>query len=117
MKCASYYWITLTVCLPPLTHQKCSRPLVSDASCLTDINFRESGIIDAIKELSLNSAAGTDDGVLSSLLISCASEIAPLLRKLFTASFLKGYIPSSFKRDAIVPIFKSGDKCLPGNYS
>ena len=38
------------------------------------------------------------------------------MRKLFIASFLKGYIPSSFKRDAIVPIFKSGDKCLPGNY-
>ena len=72
-------------------------------------------IIDAIRELSPNSAAGPD-GIPSSLLINCASEIAPLLRKLFTASFLKGYIPPSFKRAAIVPIFKSGDKCLPGNY-
>ena len=52
----------------------------------------------------------------SSLLINCASEIAPLLRKLFTASFLKGYIQSSFKRTAIAPIFKSDDKCLPDNY-
>ena len=67
------------------------------------------------QELSPNSAAGPD-GIPSSLLINCASEIGPLLRKLFTASFLKGYIPSSFKRAAIVPIFKSGDKCLPGNY-
>ena len=72
-------------------------------------------IIDAIRELSPNSAAGPD-GIPSSLLINCASEIAPLLRKLFTASFLKGYIPSSFKRAAIVPIFKSGDKFLLGNY-
>ena len=92
-----------------------SNPLLSDASSLTDINFSESVIIDAIKELSPNSAAGPD-GIPSSLLINCASEIAPLLRKLFNASFLKGYIPSSFKRAAIVPIFKSGDKCLPGNY-
>ena len=92
-----------------------TNPPVSDTSCLTDINFSESVIIDAIRELSPNSAAGPD-GIPSSLLINCASEIAPLLRKLFTASFLKGYIPPSFKRAAIVPIFKSGDKCLPGNY-
>ena len=72
-------------------------------------------IVDAIKELSPNSAAGPD-GIPSSLLANCASEIAPLLRKLFAAPFLKGYILSSFKRAAIVPIFKSGDKCLPGNY-
>ena len=92
-----------------------TNPPVSDKSCLTDINFSESVIIDAIMELSPNSAAGPD-GIPSSLLINCASEIAPLLRKLFTASFLKGYMPPSFKRAAIVPIFKSGDKCLPGNY-
>ena len=92
-----------------------TNPPVSDTSCLTDINFSESVIIDAIRELSPNSAAGPD-GIPSSLLINCASEIAPLLSKLFTASFLKGYIPPSFKRAAIVPIFKSGDKCLPGNY-
>ena len=92
-----------------------SNPSLSDASSLTDINFGESVIIDAIKELSPNSAAGPD-GIPSSLLINCASKNAPLLSKLFTASFLKGYIPSSFKRAAIVPIFKSGDICLPGNY-
>ena len=92
-----------------------SNPPLSDASSLTDINFSENVIIDAIKELSPNSAAGPD-GIPSSLLINCASEIAPLLRKLFTTSFLKGYIPPSFKRAAIVPIFKSGDKCLPSNY-
>ena len=50
------------------------------------------------------------------LLINCASEIAPLLKRIFISSFSKGYIQPSFKRAAIVPIFKSGDKCLPGNY-
>ena len=90
-------------------------PPLSDASSLTDINFSENVIIDAIKELSSNSAAGPD-GIPSSLLINCASETASFLRKRFTTSFLKGYIPPSFKRAAIVPIFKSDDKCLPGNY-
>ena len=71
--------------------------------------------IDAIKELSPNSAAGPD-GIPAALLINGASEIAPLLKRIFTSSFSKGYIKPSFKRAAIVPIFKSGDKCLPGNY-
>ena len=91
------------------------KPPVSHASCLTDIDFSESVIIDAIKVLSSNSAAGPDS-IPPSLLINCASKIAPSLRKLFTSSFSKGYIPSSFNGAAIVPIFKSGDKCLPGSY-
>ena len=92
-----------------------TEPPESDASYLTDINFSENVIIDAIKELSPNSAAGPD-GIPASLLINCATEIAPLLKCIFTSSFSKGCIPPSFKRAAIVPIFKSGDKCLPGNY-
>ena len=52
-------------------------PPVSDANWLTDINFSERVIVDAIEELSPNSAAGPD-GIPSSLLINCASEIAPL---------------------------------------
>ena len=55
-----------------------TEPLVSDASYLTDKNFSENVIIDAIKELSPNSAAGPHD-IPASLLINCASEIAPLL--------------------------------------
>ena len=92
-----------------------TEPPASDANYLTDINFSENVIIDAIKELSPNSAAGPD-GIPASLLINCATEIAPLLKCIFTSSFSKGCIPPSFKRAAIVPIFKSGDKCLPGNY-
>ena len=92
-----------------------TEPPASDASYLTVINFSENVIIDAIKELSPNSAAGPD-GIPASLLINCATEIAPLLKCIFTSSFSKGCIPPSFKRAAIVPIFKSGDKCLPGNY-
>ena len=46
-----------------------SSTLLSDASSLTDINFSENVIIDAIKELSPNSAAGPD-GIPSSLLIN-----------------------------------------------
>ena len=85
-----------------------TEPPASDASYLTDINFSENVIIDDIKELSPNSVAGPD-GIPASLLIV-------LLKCIFTSSFSKGCIPPLFKRAAIVPIFKSGDKCLPGNY-
>ena len=71
-------------------------PPVLDDSCLTDINFSKTVIIDAIKELSPNSAAGPD-GIPATLQINCASEIAPLLKRIFTSSFSKGYIPPSFK--------------------
>ena len=91
-----------------------TEPPASDASYLTGITFSEN-IINAIKEISPNSAAGPD-GIPASLLINCALEVAPLLKCIFTSSFSKGCIPPLFKRTAIVPIFKSGDKCLPGNY-
>ena len=38
------------------------------------------------------------------------------MKCIFTSSFSKECIPPSFKRAAIVPIFKSDDKCLAGNY-
>ena len=82
---------------------------------LTDINFRESLINEAIKELSANSAAGPD-GLPASLLINCCAELTPILAILFKESFTKGVIPMLFKRAAIVPIFKSGDKTQASNY-
>ena len=82
---------------------------------LTDINFSESLISEAIKELSANSAAGPDDPP-ASLLINCCAELTPILAILFKESFTKGVIPMLFKRAAIVPIFKSGDETQASNY-
>ena len=49
---------------------------------LTDITLSDSIIIEAIKELSPNSAGGPD-GIPASLLINCAEEIAPALKIIF----------------------------------
>ena len=81
-----------------------------DAVFLTNIIITESLFIDSIKELSLNSAAGPD-GIPASLLLNCASELAPSLLILFKQS-----LDSSFKKNAIVPVFKSGDRTVPSNY-
>ena len=82
---------------------------------LTDITITESIIIDSIRELSSNSAAGPD-GIPCSLLLNCAHELAPSLLILLIQSLSSGGIDPSLKRAAIVPVFKSGDRTAPSNY-
>ena len=83
--------------------------------CLTDIEITEQIIIDSIQKLSSTSAAGPD-GVPPSLLLKCATELAPALKVMFSQSLTHGFIPSSLKRAAITPVFKSGNKTSPSNY-
>ena len=80
-----------------------------DELFLTDITITESIIIDSIRELSSNSAAGLDG-------IPCAHELAPSLLILFKQSISSGIIDPSLKRAAIVPVIKSGDRTAPSNY-
>ena len=56
------------------------------------------------------------DGIPSLLLINCAAELAAALKLLSTQSLMHGFIPASFKRAAITPVFKSGLKTSPCNY-
>ena len=73
----------------------------------TDIEIDETIIIDAVNGISYTSTAGPD-GIPSLCLINCAAELAPTLKLLFTQSLMHGFIPASFKRAAITPVFKSG---------
>ena len=49
-------------------------------------------MIDAIQELSPTSVAGPD-GLPSSLLVNCATELAPFLLIIFTYSLSSGVVP------------------------
>ena len=71
-------------------------------------------IIEAIHELSPSSAAGPD-GIPSSLLVNCATELTPLLLIVLLTHFLLVVSPS-FKLAAITPVFKSGDRTAPSDY-
>ena len=82
---------------------------------LTDIELNKDIIIEAIHELSPNSAAGPD-WFPSSLLTNCATELVPVLLLIFSHSLSHGVIPDSWNRDAVIPIYKSGDKTVPSNY-
>ena len=82
---------------------------------LTDIELNENVIIEAIHELSPNSAAGPDC-VPSSLLTNCATGLAPVLLLIFSHSLAHWVILDSWKRAVVIPIYKSGDKTVPSNY-
>ena len=58
---------------------------------LTDIMLNEDIIIEAIRELSPNSAAGPDC-VPSSLMVNCATELSPVLCLIFSHSLSHGVI-------------------------
>ena len=77
--------------------------------------LNEDIIIEAIHELSPNSAA-VPDCVPSSLLINCATELALVVLLIFSHSLSHEVIPKSWKRAAIITIYKSVDKTVPSNY-
>ena len=58
----------------------------------TNIVLSEKIIIEVIHELSTSSAAGPD-GIPSSLLVNCVTELAPLLLIVFTHSISSGVAP------------------------
>ena len=77
--------------------------------------MNEDLIIDVIKELSCNSAAGPD-GVPVSLLKNSSVELAKPLNILFNHTINTGQVPSTWKEAAVVPIYKGGDRSLAKNY-
>ena len=51
-----------------------------------------------------------------SLLINCSDILAIAFKLMFSQALTQGFFPSALKRTAIVPIFKSADKSILGNY-
>jgi len=43
-------------------------------------------------------------------------EICCLLAHICNLSFLTGVVPDSLKLAEVIPVYKKGDKCQPGNY-
>ena len=72
-------------------------------------------VFDILCHLTKGKAAGIDE-ITPDLLRLCASGIAESLSALFNKSFASSKFPSQWKKALVVPIFKKGDKCSPGNY-
>ena len=79
-------------------------------SDLCDIDFNESDIIEALKELQ-NSAAPGPDNFPAIVLKMCSKELVKPLYILLRTSLTTGTVPDVFKEAAISPIFKGGSIC------
>ena len=83
--------------------------------CLSSFNIEEENIVQILKELKVDKAAGPD-GILPRVLFETSNQIAKPLKILFDKSLENGEVPSDWKRAIVVPIFKKGGKDLSQNY-
>ena len=68
-----------------------------------------------LKDLPVNKAAGSDD-ITPRLLKESAKEIAPVLASIFQQSLDEGTLLNDWLVANITPLFKKGNKSVPGNY-
>ena len=67
-------------------------------------------------DLNSKKAMGSDQ-LPADVLTACALVLAPPLTILVMASLRPGIVPSVLKQADIRPLFKAGDREVPGNYS
>ena len=74
---------------------------------LSDVNFTESDIPDAINKMSYNSSPGAD-GFPAILLKKCKCAFTKPLNILYRKSLDQSVLPDSFKQSLVIPIHKGG---------
>ena len=82
---------------------------------LSDINFSEQDIMNAIDLIPINAAAGPDK-FPAIILKECKEQLTKPLYIIWRSSLNTGQIPSVYLQQTIVPIFKKGSKSNPENY-
>lgn len=73
------------------------------------------GILKLLSNLSSHKAPGPD-GIHPFVLQKCATEITPILTKLFNQSINTGVLPSAWTKANITALFKKGSRTDPSNY-
>ena len=86
-----------------------------DDVTITNIEFSEQDIIDAIDELKNTSASGPD-GLAAIFLKKCKDSLARPLFQLWRKCLDQGITPCKLKEAHIIPIHKGGHQGLPANY-
>ena len=85
------------------------------ASTLTTINFDTAKILKVLQSLDQSKSPGPD-GIHIKVLKELKDCVTPLLADLFNSSIKESTVPSKWKIANVVPLFKKGDRILPGNY-
>ena len=81
----------------------------------SDVTFSRKDILDAIKEIDADSAAGPD-GIPAYLLKKCAEAVSNPLFLMWRRSLEEGQVPTSTKESLITPLFKKGNRSAAENY-
>ena len=89
--------------------------VVDEPHAITDIDFNEQDILDAIKAMNRTSAAGPDK-FQAVILKECGHVLAPVITQLWRASLDSGNIASKFKSQSVIPLFKKGKRSIAANY-
>jgi hypothetical protein len=80
-----------------------------------DFQIKITEIIEAIKSLKLNKAAGLDK-ITNEMLKNCGDKMISALTKLFNMILLQGCFPEIWRHNVLSPILKKGDVNSPENY-
>ncbi len=86
-----------------------------DEIVMTDIDFSEQDIIDAIDEIKNNAASGPD-GLAAIFLKKCKISLSKPLFQLWRKCLDRGITPCKLKEAHIIPIYKGGHQGLAVNY-
>ena len=86
-----------------------------DGHLISTISFSSADIINSIKTIKANSAAGPDN-FPAILLKNCAQELGTPLALLWQCSIRTGCIPNRLKSALVTPIYKGGGRSKAANY-
>ena len=89
--------------------------VIEQPHSITDIDFNEQDILDAIKAMNRFSAVGPDKFPVL-ILKECGIVLSPVITKLWKASLSSGEIATKFKNQSIIPLFKKGKRSIAANY-
>ena len=87
----------------------------STDSDISDINFTDYELAEAMYELSTNAAPGPD-GFPAILLKKCRKALTPPLARIWRQSMSNGEIQTTCKSATIIPIHKAKSRAVPKNY-
>lgn len=87
----------------------------SSENCSLDKEISEKEILDSVKDLKNNKAAGLD-GIKNEMLKYSISYTMPCLHKLFNMILSSGCYPQDWKSGYIKPLYKNGKTDDPSNY-
>ena len=90
-------------------------PNMGPSPDITDIEITTAGVKKLLQDLDPSKSHGPDK-IPSKLLKLMASEIAPSLSLVFSASLHQGVVPQDWKLALVTPLFKKGSRKEPSNY-